>query len=456
MNKARMTIRFDHENPKERDEHNNGDKEERLQPIPSSLQQTDYDWPQPTQWSGELQEADIVYDAWSDNAYENVRERGRLAEPRRRIAKAHRSPMEIPVDSDNDSLGDAPDKSTFFEVNSHSYDSDKSDSHGQPVILSENVFAHDWGNEQLQDGYAHSTQDYGYYRKRNPTSFWKMAAAVTGAVITGLVFGYAVLSFFEGGRIEEAPGTDTTIQGNVTPSSAAEQRNPERDEAVGDLDRMGDSATQGTGTVPQTVESTGQTFYMLQYGVFSTPERAEQAKLELLQSGIAASKDPDEENRVYAGISPDREQAKLLSNQLKNEGMELYVREMNVPGAASAVFAGEMPTGAVFFESGGQLVFELSSLSARLLGQSEAAVVEAEVMDRIIQLHQQWIMASGSMSTEAGPEAEDILHDMEKSMNSSITALSEYNKNRSKEHLWEIQTGMMDYVMGQKRLLNIL
>ena len=55
---------------------------------------------------------------------------------------------------------------------------------------------------------------------------------------------------------------------------------------------------------------------MLQYGVFSTPERAEQAK------GAAAVRycgwgDLDEENRVYAGVSPDREQAKPPAISLK-------------------------------------------------------------------------------------------------------------------------------------------
>ncbi|WP_268794580.1 hypothetical protein [Paenibacillus sp. DMB20] len=41
-------------------------------------------------------------------------------------------------------------------------------------------------------------------------------------------------------------------------------------------------------------------------------------------------------------------------------------------------------------------------------------------------------------------------------MNSSVTALSEYNKNRAKGHLWEIQAGMMNYIMSQRKLVEAL
>lgn len=198
----------------------------------------------------------------------------------------------------------------------------------------------------------------------------------------------------------------------------------------------------------------GQNFYLLQYGVFSTPERAAQAIGELQQTGIAAGGDLDEENRVYAGISPDREQAKLLSNQLKAEGVELYVREIALPGIESAAFAGEEQTLTDYFAISGELVSELSQLSASLLGMQEPGAATSEHMNTITNLHQQWIQSVKQLAAGLGPETGAVLPAMEQSMNSSITALSEYNKNQSKGHLWEIQTGMMNYVMGQKKLLD--
>lgn len=157
---------------------------------------------------------------------------------------------------------------------------------------------------------------------------------------------------------------------------------------------------------------------------------------------------------MYAGISPDREQAKLLSNQLKAEGVELYVREIALPNIESAVFAGEEQTLTDYFTISGQLVAELSKLSASLLGKQEAGAVAPVNMTAITNLHQQWIQSMKLLSAGLGPETGAVLPAMEQSMNSSITALSEYNKNQSKGHLWEIQTGMMNYVMGQKKLLD--
>ncbi|MEK3731415.1 SPOR domain-containing protein [Paenibacillus sp. FSL M8-0334] len=456
MNKARMTIRFDHGTPKERNKDHDEFTEEYLQPVPKSVPQAGIDWLQPVGWPDKPPE-DNDADEWSGNAYTG-RRNGRLAEERRRMAEADRSPVDISGSRYDEYWHDEWDESRYDEITDASHPMDRSGHHAPPILLPEDSSEQDGRSTAFQEDSPLSTEDYGYYRKRNPTSFWKMTAAVMGAVMTGVIFGYAVLSFFESGRIEEAPGRDTTIQGEVAPSSAAGPDNPIGDETAAGPDTGGTAGEQSGQTpgIPPAEQTAGQTFYMLQYGVFSTPERAEQAKQELLQAGIAAGGDPDEENRVYAGISPDREQAKLLSNQLKSEGVELYVREMTVPGAASAVFAGELPNGEAYFESGGQLVAELSALSATLLGQSEPTVVEAGVMDRITQLHQQWIMASGSMSAGAGPEAGELMHRMEQAMNSAIMALSEYNKNRSKGHLWEIQTGMMDYVMGQKRLLHAL
>lgn len=94
--------------------------------------------------------------------------------------------------------------------------------------------------------------------------------------------------------------------------------------------------------------SAGGTYYALQYGVFSSPERAEQAKLELTQAGIGAGSDPEDGNRVYAGISADREEAKLLSTRLKSQGVELYVKEIVNPEVNPAIFGNKQEDASLF------------------------------------------------------------------------------------------------------------
>ncbi|GAE07609.1 SPOR domain-containing protein [Paenibacillus sp. JCM 10914] len=291
--------------------------------------------------------------------------------------------------------------------------------------------------------YDSSVHEYEYYRTRRPTVFWKIALSVTAAVVTGVLFGYMVLSMFNGGGEEQQAASQIEgSQGSVP--------------APGLPERTGKAAAPDTDTAQTPAGIPAQTFYMLQYGVFSSSERAEQAKGELLQSGIAAGRDLDDENRVYAGVSSDREQAKLLSNQLKAEGVELYVREISLPPLEPVVMVGQEAAFADYFTISGQLVSELSTLSATLLGKQEAAAAATEHMSSITNLHQQWMESMNLLASGLGPEAEAMLPVLRQAMNSSVTALAEYNKNQSKGHLWEIQTGMMNYVLGQKKLLEDL
>lgn len=458
MNKARMTIRFDHDPPK--DSYKDHRREERDSYQEVSARRND----QVDDRHLVFDEFDTTTDQLTDagNSFEHrrsmqhdhlrvvpplreedtrdvngqewrtsrhTRSRGRLAEERRRLDHVEGGAFGNESDP-ADTYDDTREVEDLYDLHDDAYSG----------RVSPGANDSNWNFGPEKDLYESPADDYGYYRSHKPTSFWKMAVSVSAAVVTGLLFGYMLLSMFNGGNAGEDPAS-----GQLESNDAVHQ---------GPADSSGGTgASLAPGSTESAVHIPGQIFYMLQYGVFSTPERAEQAKGELLQSGIAAGGDFDEENRVYAGISPDREQAKLLSNQLKAEGVELYVREIALPNIESAAFAGEEQTLTDYFTISGQLVSELSTLSASLLGKQEAGAVASENITAITNLHQQWIQSMKLLSAGLGPETGAVLPAMEQSMNSSITALSEYNKNQSKGHLWEIQTGMMNYVMGQKKLL---
>lgn len=446
MNKARMTIRFDHDPPKDRSQEHL--REERdmsymSQKVPFRHKDQAYDHNlgfdeyDSTAKQDHLRVVPPLHEVEDRQAFDNDqdwrqsrnnRSKGRLAEERRRLDHSNSWHS-----SDNPEYTD-----TYPDLHEEPYDlhNDAYSGRMDPEANDSN-----WNLGPESDLYDSPADDYGYYRTRKPTSFWKMAVSVSAAVITGLLFGYMVLSMFNGGSTGE-----DAVSGQIEGNDVVNQTPADPSE--------GTVTPLSTDQPQSAVHVSGQIFYLLQYGVFSTPERAEQAKGELLQSGIAAGGDLDEENRVYAGISPDREQAKLLSNQLKAEGVELYVREMALPNIESASFTGKKQTLTDYFTISGKLVSELSTLSASLLGMQEAGTVAADHMNTITNLHQQWIQSVQQLSAGLGPETGAVLPDMQQSMNSSITALAEYNKNQSKGHLWEIQTGMMNYVMGQKKLLD--
>ncbi|MFF3924955.1 SPOR domain-containing protein [Paenibacillus lactis] len=475
MNKARMTIRFDHDPPKPNHRNGSGMQEEPGTNEPGiSNRNTPSDWDferlgmdddgAPGSWNSNgfidhsASSADpkpehlrVVHpeaetdqpDAQDDRRRRSSRDssrRGRLAEERRRLQAANEQFAGHAHSEHPDPYQDLP------EV----WDGRAIDSHSRTGNFSVVPPQQDpWESGQQDGGFYEGTQgdDYSYYRTKRTTSFWKMAAAVSAAVITGLMFGYMVLTMFNGG----GGGSNN---GDISTPGTGSKTVIENEAGTGTGESTGAPAPSGQQPA-SAVEIPGSTFYMLQYGVFSTPERVEQAKSELLAAGIAAGGDPNEENRVYAGISPDREQAKLLSNQLKAEGVELYVREISLPQAEPRVYSGEAKTLTDYFTVSGQLVSELSALSASLLGQQEGGgPAAAEAMKSVTNLHQQWIQSVKQLSEGLGPESLAVLPMMEQSMNGSVMALSEYIKNQSKGHLWEIQTGMMNYIMGQKKLLD--
>lgn len=283
-----------------------------------------------------------------------------------------------------------------------------------------------WSGEYTDHNWVSEHNHYSYQRNRAPRG-WKMIGSVTGAVVTGALFGLVILSFFN---------KDGATQ-NVVP-----QKN------VANV-----SASAG-----QQVQATlaGGNYYALQYGVFSSPERAEQAKLELTQAGIAAEADPEDGNRVYAGISPDREEAKLLSTRLKAQGVELYVKEIPYPEVSVAALGVNQATAVQFFNDSETLIGLLSTLSVGELGKAAPQAVSAETMTSIQNRHESWLRSFNDLSASANGEAAPFAAAMAKAMNSAITAVAEYNKKPSAAHMWSVQADLMDYVLQQKKWLDTL
>ncbi|WP_339250515.1 SPOR domain-containing protein [Paenibacillus sp. FSL P2-0136] len=288
----------------------------------------------------------------------------------------------------------------------------------------------------------------GSYHTRRPSYWWKFALSITGALGTGILLGYAALSFITGGTGEtaKAPGNAAVKTGITQGQKAANSGN------ASDITGVPPEQTGEAVSTQIPVQVAPQSYYLLQYGVFSTPAGAEQARQELLTAGLAAGLDPADGNRVYAGLSPDREQAKLLSNGLKGQGIELYVREVALPAVNQVRYTGTAAAVDSYFKLSSQLLSELSSLSASLLGGVDSGNAGGAVSD----LHMQWTQAVKTLEPGLTPEGQRIADGLEKSMSQGIAALNEYNKNKAEGLLWEVQEAMMSFLTGQKSLLSAM
>ena len=296
----------------------------------------------------------------------------------------------------------------------------------------------------------HMDESYsgGIYHSRRSFNGWKFAASVTAAIGVGLLFGYVALSFFRGGDLLPVSSVSGVSNQAVTDGQNA---GIAVDPAGTGTSGLPIAGTDNGGSLPKIpVQIAGQSYYLLQYGVFSTPEGASQAKQELLTAGFAAGLDPTDGNRVFAGVSPDREQAKLLSNGLKAQGIELYVKEVAIPATTQLSYGGTADTVNNYFAVSGKILGELSSLSASLLSNSTTA---AKVED-VSSLHMEWTEAVKALETGSSSSALKIIASQEKIVNQGISALNEYNKNKSDGLLWEVQGAMMNFLTGQKELLS--
>ncbi|OAB46669.1 SPOR domain-containing protein [Paenibacillus glacialis] len=309
----------------------------------------------------------------------------------------------------------------------------------QRVTPLEDTFDDFRDNVGLNEGIIGPDDEHNYaeYRPRRPTPMWKVVGTVTAAVVTGALFGFVVLSFFDVGSIFSTGSEKSAVIESIPVSNNIP------------VETEGQIAA-----VAVTIEP--QTYYMLQYGVFSNAERVETAKQELQKIGLAAGDDPDLGYRVYAGISTDREQAKLLSNQLKTQGVELYVREITLPSANELTFSGDAESLKSYFAVSTDLISSLSTHSASLLGMERPIPLSNSEMAVLTELHRVWTGSIKTLQAGLSPEVVAIGKKMEQTMNSALSSVTEYNRNTSKGHLWEIQSYMMEYMMGQKEIINMM
>lgn len=282
-----------------------------------------------------------------------------------------------------------------------------------------------------------ASDNYTIYR--GPRNVWKMTGSIIAAVVTGVMFGFVAMSMVN------SENTSNTVSPVSVPASSGVTQ---------------ETAAEGAGTVPAGTTSAvtipAVTYYMLQYGVFSSSEGAEQAKAELTIAGIAAGSDPLDELRVYAGVSADRENAKLISNQLRTEGVELYVREIHLPEITGLQFSGDQSTAAEFFSSSRAVTEILTSLSIKQLAQQEQKALSEADMIAVTDAHQRWTGTVTKVRSGLPVESESVELQMEAAMNTAVSAIAEYNKNPSKEHIWKVQSQVMNYILLEKQLLEII
>ncbi|WP_230202407.1 SPOR domain-containing protein [Paenibacillus ihumii] len=277
-----------------------------------------------------------------------------------------------------------------------------------------------------------------YYIRRTGTSWWKVAGSLTGAILTGALFGFVVLSMFNQDITIPIPGIGVPKQ-----EAAGE---------AADIPVLGSAVTEEQAPLVYVVLPS-QSYHFLQYGVFSTAEGVELAQEQLRASGIAAARDTVDEKRVYAGVSPDREEAKLLSGRLKTGGVHLILHEISLPESAAVAYNGDAESLQQYLAQSADLAYMLSSSSAALLGEASPSRQSPEEIAQLRESHQLWTKSAAAIRGKLAAAGEAEAKEMEKAMNGAVEAMEEFNEKGEQTMLWEVQNEMMRFILAEQKIL---
>ncbi|ANY70381.1 hypothetical protein BBD42_30695 [Paenibacillus sp. BIHB 4019] len=303
------------------------------------------------------------------------------------------------------------------------------------------------------DGQRHSPElDLGnrpvrsIRRLGHSPSWINVFLSVAGALATGALFGYLLLSLF----------LDSSSLSSSNPGSgqsSAVSGNPASQNAENGLGTGTGAGNSGSSAAPlETVELAiqPQAYHLLQYGVFSNSEGRDAAMEELASRGLAsAAAATADDFRVYAGMAGDRSRAIALSKMLP--GTEVYVKELIVQAPEQFPFTGKAAAASSFFEQTNALISMLDDLALAQLEQPVLAPLGENAAKAWRTEHQKWTLSIKAMESGLQGEAgKASMGAVVQAVNTAASSLTEYDKNPSQAHLWSVQRALMEAILTQK------
>jgi len=301
-------------------------------------------------------------------------------------------------------------------------------------------------NSVLDDRSTHSSSYTTRIRKSSGPSWLNVFLSVSGALLTGAVFGYILLSLFSGTPI-------IPEQGNVSvPAIGGQITSAPDNSGAKDNGQPAPPAGEDSGEAAPFASLAGldRTYYFVQYGVFSNTEGRDLAIEQLKQKRVAsAAMRTINDYRVYAGMAVDRSKAAVIIAKLPD--MDLYVKEIAIKAPDKLPFGGDSETAQTFFEQTAELVEVLDKLAITQLEQSSLSAINEAAAQAWKQQHQRWTESAAAMQKGiGGDDGKEKLDTLTQAINTAAKSMTEYDKKPSDALLWATQSSLMEAVIAQK------
>ncbi|MCA0755279.1 SPOR domain-containing protein [Paenibacillus sp. N4] len=279
-------------------------------------------------------------------------------------------------------------------------------------------------------------------------SWFNVFLSVTGALATGALFGYLLLSLFTGASLWPEGGAAGQ---DPQPAATSPSVQPSAGDETGQSN--GGSTAGNSGKEQQTTAALSgldQTYYMLQFGVFSNTAGRDAALAQLNGEGLAAAALTGENDyRVYAGMASDREKAQTVRTQLQD--LQLYIKEVSVAAPEAIPYNGKAEEAQTFFTQTKDLVRMLDELSLAQLEQASLSPLGQSAAESWKAEFAKWTKSADTLRIGiTDKEGKAFSEPLIQSVQAAAKAMQDYDKKPARAQLWTVQTSLMEAVLTQK------
>ncbi|SDD24753.1 stage II sporulation protein B [Paenibacillus sp. UNCCL117] len=295
----------------------------------------------------------------------------------------------------------------------------------------------------------------GYVRiTRSPGgggSFLRIVASVAGAVVTGVAFGFLVLSMFTAPEEDQTARAGGGKNGQTQASTAS---------GTGAGAAQPGAAGAGSGALPTTagagaaVNLPARSYTILQGGVFSTAQSAETEVANFRKKGLSAVSEAGEKFTVFVGVAASRDESLGLSQTYKDQNIDVMLKAYDIPAVSQIRWSGKQPElFSAYMNLGSKLVQQIAAQTSLHVVDKEARPLDDKALQSIKATHQSWAQSASAISDGLGEAGKAALPKLNSALNTAVVTLEEYKKNPSASLMWQAQTAIMQYLVAEKELL---
>ncbi len=297
-------------------------------------------------------------------------------------------------------------------------------------------------------------------RRKSRPAFLKSApftwiVSTISAVAIGMLFGFLVLAVFTQEQLSDSYRSviGETIQSTIAPPPLQEKTG----DSAGSLPGGDTQGAQAQPGQPLSLNLPEQRVYMAQVGAFKDKEAAQTAIDSLAKKGYPHFLYKEAESfYLFTATTSNRDDILGLASGFKGKGMDVYVKEVALPGVqkeieASGVLDQDKVT--AFFQNGMELSNKMTNWSGRFLSDPKTGKLTPEEELAIKELHRKFLDASGALQGAAPQAWQNHLTGMINGLNQAVSAITQTKTAigagktaNAESYAWQVQAGAISYL----------